>query len=55
MTNQELISLREENVRLTKELNSVESFFNKLSEDILDKCLKKAIKDIRSLAKRTHL
>ena len=51
MTNQELLSLREENARLTKELNFVESFFNKLSEEILDKCLKKAIKDIREFSK----
>lgn len=41
MTNQELLSLREENARLNKELNSVASFFSKLSEEILDKCLKK--------------
>jgi hypothetical protein len=51
MTNQELVSLREENARLNKELNSVTSFFNKLSEEILDRCLKKAIKDIREFSK----
>lgn len=51
MTNQELLSLREENARLNKELNSVASFFNKLSEEILDKCLKKAIMEIRAFSK----
>ncbi|MDU1889848.1 MAG: hypothetical protein E6767_04095 [Dysgonomonas sp.] len=50
MTNQELLSLREENARLNKELNSVASFFNKLSEEILDRYLKKAIKDIREVS-----
>lgn len=51
MTNQELLSLREENARLNKDLNSVASFFNKLSEEILDKCLKKAIMEIRAFSK----